>query len=465
MKLENINRITFFNILSTVVLQGLSFISSPIFSRLLGTENYGIVSVYVTWVSIVSIVFSLQTSSTLAVARNEYSVEEQPKYQSSVLSLSTSCYAILSLIIIVLISSVSSILQMPKMMMFLLLIQGFGQFCVTFINTKFTYEFKADRNCFIAITTSVLSIGLSLLLIPSFPKSVNYWGRILGLAITYLILGISIFSYIIIKGKTFYNKRYWKFCILLALPIIFHNLSNILLGQSDRVMLQQLGTNTMVGIYSLASGFSSVLSTIWNALNNSWVPFYYEYTRLDKINILKKRATYYIELFTILAVGFILLAPEVYHIYAGSEYWSGTSIITILAIGYYMTFLYSFPVNFEFFHKKTSIIALGTISAALCNIILNYFMILQWGPIGAAIATAISHGLQFLFHLLFVKTIGKKFGNYPFSFNLFLPYILVFFIIGVGTSLLVDSWYIRWGIGIILGIWELYRIIKRKAIF
>ena len=183
MKLENINRITFFNTLSTVVLQGLSFISSPIFSRLLGTENYGIVSVYVTWVSIVSIVFSLQTSSTLAVARNEYSVEEQPKYQSSVLSLSASCYAILSLIIIVLISSVSSILQMPKMMMFLLLIQGFGQFCVTFINTKFTYEFKADRNCFIAITTSVLSIGLSLLLIPSFPKSVNYWGRILGLPI------------------------------------------------------------------------------------------------------------------------------------------------------------------------------------------------------------------------------------------------------------------------------------------
>lgn len=34
---KNINRIAFFNFLSILLLQGISFISSPLFSRLLGT--------------------------------------------------------------------------------------------------------------------------------------------------------------------------------------------------------------------------------------------------------------------------------------------------------------------------------------------------------------------------------------------------------------------------------------------
>ena len=46
------NKIAIINLVSTIVLQGIAFFSAPIFSRLLGTSNYGIISVYRTWVSL-----------------------------------------------------------------------------------------------------------------------------------------------------------------------------------------------------------------------------------------------------------------------------------------------------------------------------------------------------------------------------------------------------------------------------
>ncbi len=46
-------------VISNVMLKGISFVTLPIFSRLLTTSEYGIVSVYTSWVSLVSIVTTL----------------------------------------------------------------------------------------------------------------------------------------------------------------------------------------------------------------------------------------------------------------------------------------------------------------------------------------------------------------------------------------------------------------------
>ena len=66
------NKVAFFNILSTVLLKGISLFSAPIFSRMLGTNGYGIVSIYNTWVNVSAIALTLQTKGTQVNARVEY---------------------------------------------------------------------------------------------------------------------------------------------------------------------------------------------------------------------------------------------------------------------------------------------------------------------------------------------------------------------------------------------------------
>ena len=66
------NRVAFFNILSTILLNGISIITGPLFSRLLGNSGFGVLKIYNIWVSVIAIAFTLQTQQTLVNARVEW---------------------------------------------------------------------------------------------------------------------------------------------------------------------------------------------------------------------------------------------------------------------------------------------------------------------------------------------------------------------------------------------------------
>lgn len=457
------NRITIFNIASTVILQGLAFFSGPIFSSMLGTNNYGIASVYLTWVQLASTVFSLQAGSAVAIARVTFPKDDQPHYQSSVLSLAAISYIGFSAIIIIGAIVVSHRISLSLAMVLLGLAHGWGMYTISFVNLKFTYEFKADKNFILSVIISLSTIVLSIILINLFPETENYWGRLIGQSAVYVTAGLLMFIYVVYSGKTIVSREYWKFTLPITIPTVFHLLANLVLNQSDRVMLQGMVSNSAAGIYALSCTFGAVLNTIWSAFNNSWVPFYYEYTRQKQIEEMKKHARNYLEVFTIIAMGFILLSREVFHIYANRSFWEGTDLIPLFSIGYYFVFLYSFPVNYEFYNKKTKTIAFGTTSAAICNIALNYMLIKIMGIQGAVIATAIAHGLQFGFHFLCAKRINP--GEFPFNMMDFVPNFLMVCATCVIYWFTKDFWLVRWGIGAGLGVYLLVKIIKRREIF
>ncbi|MCI9081643.1 MAG: oligosaccharide flippase family protein [Lachnospiraceae bacterium] len=460
-KISSQNATTILNILSTVILQGLAFISSPYFSRTLGTANFGIVSVYTTWVQVVSIVFGLRINGVLIMGQNEYPEEKQKGFQSSIMFLSIVTYAFFSLVTI---GITGILLQSNFQMVLLILLHGFGQCCVSFANSKFTNEFKADANFMLSVLMSVSTIILSVILIRNTPSPINYWGRIYGEAIPYLIVGVIITAFVLARGKIFIDIAYWKFSIPLAVPMVFHTLAGIVLNQSDRVMLQSMTTDSVVGIYSLAYTFSNVLFVCWSALNNSWVPFFYEYMRRNQLALMKKKAMNYTELFCVVTCGFMLLTPEVYHIFASEDYWSGTSMIPLLAIGTFFVFLYSFPVNYEIFYKKTKMIAYASVFGAGCNILLNYFLIKIAGGYGAAIATLLSYILQFILHHINAEKISRKNEDYPFKITEFLPYVLIITAICLLCTFSVPG-VIRWIMALSAGAFEVYRMARRKSIF
>ena len=457
------NRVAFFNILSTILLQGISIFTAPLFSRLLGTNGYGVLSIYNIWVSALAIAFTLQTYGTLVNARVEYSEEHQIRYQSSAMSLSLLFFLACSAVVLIFIKPISAALDLHWGILLLILLQAFGAFCVNFLNRKFTYEFKADRNMVMSLVVTLTTLVLSVVLILLMPEDIRYMGRILALALTYGGIGIGICFYILGKGKTFFNREYWKFCIPLALPSVFYNLSDLALGQSDQVMLQQMISDSAVGIYALALKLGGVMFTIFTALNNSWVPFFFEDFKNGNHTQVKKQARNFLELYTVLSVGFILLATEVYHLFAKQDFWEGTTLIPIFVSSYFLNFLCTFPVNYEYYHKKTKVVAVVTITSSLVNILLNYILI-QWiGMAGAAVATCLSHCLQFGMHYVYTRYILRK-GDYPFGITLWAKYAVIYFAMVALVYLLPNAWLVRWGLGAAIGLWELYRIKKRKVL-
>lgn len=457
------NRVAFFNILSTVLLKGISIFTAPLFSRLLGTSGYGVTSIYSIMTGGIAIAFPLQTQGTLVNARVEYTEEAQNRYQSSVMALSMLCFAALSVLLLVFRDPFCELLKMNYTLVWLMLLQAFGTFSVSFLSTKFIYEMKAGRNMAISLGVTLTTLVLSVILVLSFPAEVNYYGRILAISLTYGAIGIPACVYILAKGRTFYNREYWKFCLLLAIPTVCYNLSDLILGQSDRVMLQNMLDASAVGQYSLALNFAGIMFTIFGALNQSWTPFFFDDFKKGDLKRVRDSARNFLELYTVLCAGFLLLTREVYHVFAAEEFWTGTNLIWVFVTSYFANFLCTFPVNFEYYYKKTKIVAAITISCSLANIALNYVLIRSIGMAGAAVATMISHGMQLAMHHIYCRYILGK-GNYPFGLGVWWKYAVAFAAAVAGFFLLEDMALARWGIGAAIGLWELYRIKKRKVL-
>lgn len=456
------NRVAFFNILSVVLLNGISIITAPLFSRILGDSGFGILKIYNIWASVIAIVFTLQTQGTLVNARVEYPEEHQKRYQSATMSLSLLLFLVCSGAVILLMKPISGFLKLPPFLIILMLVQAFGTYCVNFLSTKYTYEFKAGRNMAISLAVTVVTLVLSLVLILQMEYEVRYYGRAIAISATYAIIGIPACIMILLQGRVFYHKEYWKFCVALAIPAVFHNLSDLILGQSDQVMLQQMLGEAAVGHYALAWTLGNFLFIIFGALNRTWCPFFFEEMKEGKQEMMMGKTRNFLELFTILACGFMLLAPEVYHVYAPKDYWGSTSIIPLFVASYYINFLCTFPVNFEYYHKKTKVVATVTIFSSLLNVLLNYYLIRTIGMAGAALATALSHGIQLLLHHLYCRRLGQR--SYPFPVKVWVKYALCFFVVMAFVYLTQNFWLLRWGSGALLGIYELLQIKKRKVL-
>lgn len=460
---KNPNRLVFYNILSTVLLNAITLISAPLFSRMLGTENYGIVSVYNSWASVFCVLLSLQTRGTLAISRVTFEEEEYAGYESSAMTLSLVSAFLISAVCIVFKNMIVPFFGLSFVFFVLMLIQSFGQASIEFLNTKLTYSYKAGKNMLITVSLSILSILLSYILLVNWNRDNLYAARILGNTASYGIIGALSLVYVLKTGKTFYNRKYWGFCIPLCVPLIFHNIAGVILASSDRIMLSKMINDHEVGIYVLAYNFANILAAIWSALNNSWNPFFFDYYKQNNWTELKKRSSNYLTVFTCLTLGFLFLSPEVYKIFASKDYWEGLKVIPLIVLGAYTIFLYGLAANYEFAEKRTDIAAIGSAISGICNIILNLFLIRRWGFMGAAFATLIADLILLIIHMILARKLAKE--KWIYSMGFFFPAVAA---VCAGTAIFYlsgSNWILRWLLAAVTGVYMLLHIWRNKSIF
>lgn len=458
-----INRMVVLNILSTLILQGISFFTIPIFTRMLGSEQYGLFSVYNSWISIFSCVVGLGVSTSLATAIYEFKGSFY-KYRSALLGLGILSGVFICFFAFLFKDAVSKALGYEFSLIVLMLFTSTFQFIINYMQMSFTYEKRADYNMVLSIGASVINISLSLLLIYFWQNENKYEGRVFGYFISYFIVSLVLCYICFRKHRVIWNIRYVKYGLNIGVPIVFHSLSHSLLTQSDRVMMQKMDVgNSTIGIYSLYYSFVSVLGTLLTALNNSWCPFYYDDLQNESWNKLNNKIKNYTEFFSVLAIGFLLVAKEISCILADSSYWAGANIIPILVVSIYFIFMYQFFVNYELFYKKTKIIAMGTCMAAIVNIILNYILIPYYGMYGAAFATTMSYVFLFVVHYFIVKKIISKVCKIK-TFYLLAGCLSVMSVC-VLYYVFYDLVLLRWMCAVVIGCYELFRLYKRKSIF
>ena len=405
-------------VVSSIIVKSIAFLSIPLFTRLMTTDEFGAVATFISWSSIFSTITSLNLSYSIGRAKLDFP-NQLNIYVGSMQTLSLLFTGLLSIIGMMFIYKISAILNMSVSFTILLILYLLFTPIINFVQNQYRYEYKYKQNIVIAWFMSFGTIVLSLLLILAIPADKAIL-RVIGIIIPNSILSIYLWSIAIKNKSVSFNREYWKYGLTLSLPLVIHTICMNLLGQSDRIFISNICGESETGIYSLVYSYGLIISVITSAIADGWLPWFHDNYFIGRYELIKDNSRKLVILGCYLGLFSILLAPEAILILGGYEYMDGIICAPPIVLGVVCQYIYTHYVNIELHLKKTKYISFGTFFAAITNIILNYIFIPRLGFVAAAFTTLFSYLVLMLLHFFITRLILKiKLYNDCFMFGAF----------------------------------------------
>ena len=390
---------------------GINYITTPIFTRLLTTTEYGMITIYNTWYSVLQVIISLTLiyPGVLNVGLYEHS-DNRWKYLSGVLGIITVNTVLFFVILLLFHKSIIRLINLPLSLVVLMLLLAMLQPAITLWTQKQRYEYRYKLAFLVSVGGAILSQIVSLICVSIYKNTginlavVRLWGS----GIVTLSISLVLYFYLLRKGRNFYDISLWKETLIVTVPLIPHYLSHVVLNGTDKIMIERMVGMDKAGIYGLAATLSTIGVLLWRALKISFSPFVNKKLGERDFNAISRSVkVLWINSAALCVIG-ALLGPEVINLLGTKEYLEAINIVPPIAFGVYLHMLYDSFSAVSFFHKKSSMIMFASITAAISNVVLNYFFVKNFGYIAAAYTTMISNIILVLMHYWIVKRIEKE---------------------------------------------------------
>lgn len=432
-------------VISNFLLKGMAIITTPIFTRLLTTEEYGYVGGFCSWLSILAALLGLGLTYSVGVAKIDFQ-DKFDAFLSSIYSLSFVFDLAVLIVVIINIQAVSNFMSLNKCLVVFIFVYLIVEPAISIYSLKLRYSFKYSNSIAISLINAIGGSILAIILVVLLPSN-KYMGRIFGTYGVPLMMGLYCAIKIYANGRVIYNKQYWKYALKIAIPMIPHGISILILAQIDRIVILKYCTASDLGLYSFVYSYSVILSLFSNAIGMAWLPWFNEAIHFGKNKDIKKYVNLISGFMCILSIIFILVAPEVMLLLGTKEYLQAKNLAISLTLATLIQYFYTNYVNYELYSKKTIFISIGSILAAIANYVLNILFIPIYGYEAAAYTTLIGYLLLLIMHFVIVryKLDSKLYDDKKLFYMLLLTILLC----GV-IYLVYDLYLVRYSILIIL---------------
>ena len=400
-------RATFWFIICSTIQKAISIITTPIFTRLLSTEQYGLYSVYNSWMYVFTIITAFRLDcGVFNKAMSKYK-EDRDGYTSAMQGTTTLLTAIVLFVYLIFHNQINKITELSTFITLAMFLELFLTPAITFWTLKQRYEYRYKSVVLVTVAMSLGNaiLGIAAVLLTSHDQGV---ARILSCVFIQCSFGLVIYIRNLQLGKKFFVWKYAKYAILFNIPLMPHYMSTFILEQSDRIMIQKMVSISAAGIYSVAYSAGMVMKIITTSATNAIIPWQYE--RLEKKEYKEFAGKLYpiLYLVSFVLLAFIAVAPEVMIILASPKYYEAVYCIPPVTASIYFIFLYSIYNNIEFFFEENKYTMFIAMSGAVLNIILNYILIKIFGYTAAAYTTLICYILFTFLHCLYVDKITTR---------------------------------------------------------
>lgn len=391
----------------SVLQRGISMITTPIFTRLLTTAEYGQFSVFNSWLSIVQVIVTLRLSAgvyTMGIVKFK---EEEKIYTSSLQGLNLVLCLTWTAVYLLFHNFWNSLFSLTTVQMLAMLAMIWSASAFNFWMTTQRNRFRYHKLVLITLIVSILKPVVGIVFVVNAQDKVT--ARIVGLALVEVMAYSGLFFVQMMQGKKFFSAKYWKYAVLFNLPLVPHYLAGTVLSSADRVMIQKMVGVSEAGVYSLAYSVSQIMLMVNDSLNKTMSPWLYQKIREKRYGEISQVVYTSLILIAAANLALIAVAPEIIYIFAPAEYRDAIYVIPPVAMGVFASYLYLCFAPFEFYFEKRGWTTIGTFVSAVLNIILNHFFIRLFGYQAAGYTTLACYLINAAMHYYFMRKVCRAY--------------------------------------------------------
>lgn len=445
----------------SILQKGISFIMVPIFTRLMSTTEYGTYSLYLSWLQILTIVTSLYLYQGVFNNGMTKFSEDRDTYisvmQGLTLTVTTGVFAIY----LIAHNWWSALLGLAPILMLLMFIEMMVTPALYFWSGRQRFEFQYKRLVVVTLGKSVANPVLGLIMV--FLAEEKATARIASVALTEILFCGVLMIRQYMKGRRFIHLAYWNYALRLAIPLLPHYLSGMILNQGDRIMIDRMVGKSEVAFYSVAYSIGMLVQIFTHAINNSFTPWMYQKIKSGNYTGVKKTINFLLIIVAVISFGLMMFSPELVQIFGSESYANAVYVIPPVSASVFFIFLYNILAIPQFYFEKTKFLAVSSFAAAAINVILNFIFIKLYGFAAAGYTTLTCYVLYSFGHFLVSRKVMKEFLTgielYDKRFILGLSGIMI--AIGILCNFVFHLWYIRYIIILVIG---LTAYLKKKKI-
>jgi O-antigen/teichoic acid export membrane protein len=420
-------------LIASLATRSLAFISIPIYTRLLSTEDYGIVSVFMGVSGLLVSVIAL--SADRSVSRYFFDQKSELDFKRFVGTssiLAAFFFVLNSCLLVCFAEDFGKMVGLTKNVVYLFI--PFSMISIVGLTFEQIYGplKKSKEIALYSVINVFLGFALSVVFL-LLMKSDKFYGQIWG----QIAAGSLMFFFWIRLIKPYFvwsfDKSYIKYIFTFSVPLIPYALSSVIIEQFGKMAIGGSQGMSEAGFYNLALSVSSIVNIVVVVTHQAWNPYYFEYMNSKNYAQLDNDFIKIFKITILVAFGVASFGKELGLLLAKKEFSGALYLIPIFTIGYIFSQL-SFSYVRNFGHtKKTQYMTITILTSGISNVVLNVFFIKSLGQLGAAISFVISYiimaVLAWFINAYFVKLHATPLKRLLVPIIVAVPFYIVLYLI------------------------------------
>ncbi len=379
---------TFIILLGKGCTQFLSFFLLPLYTSVLLKDDFGIVDLLNTYISLLVPIITLQLEN--AGFRYLVDCRENFKQKSVVITnliLAVIIQILLSFILFFIIGLYINI-NYQYYLAFCTIATIFSNLSLQItrgIGKNFDY---AVASIITAISTLILNVFF-LLVLKMGPR---------GLFLSTILSNLICCIYLVIKNKIYnnfrikyYDKKEIFKLLQYSIPLVPNGVIWWIINAADRSIISLFLGNSINGLYAVANKFSNILISVYNVFNIAWTEFISIHIN-DKENykFLSELVNDLIKFFSFACLGVISIMPFIFKYLVDVNYEASYNYIPLLIVSTIFNIMAALFGSFYIAKKETKKIAKTSLSSGIINVVINIIFVKYIGVYASILSSIIA---------------------------------------------------------------------------